>query len=191
MGRITLGGTMRKLIPSVLIVAIAVFLLSYNATGETGKEQSDNGKVENGKVELRVYNFDDYFNYLTEIEIKGLEIKNEVDVLSVEEVKYETYEITAYTSGYESTGKKPSHPQYGITASGERVKENYTIACPRSMDFGTEIYIPYFDNVFVCKDRGGAITGNRIDVYIEDLSEALEFGRQDLDVQILEQGEEE
>ena len=31
---------------------------------------------------------------------------------------------TGYTAGYESTGKKPGHPQYGITYSGVKVKRD-------------------------------------------------------------------
>lgn len=95
------------------------------------------------------------------------------------------YEITAYTAGYESTGKTQEHPAYGITASGELVKENYTIACPPELEFGTEVYIPYFSQKFVCEDRGGAIKGKTIDVYMEKLDDAKEFGRQMLEVHIL------
>lgn len=98
---------------------------------------------------------------------------------------YETFEITAYTAGIESTGKTPDHPEYGITASGKTVEEGTTIACPPSMEFGTQIYIPYFDNTFTCHDRGSAIVEGHLDVYMEDLDDALEFGRRDLPVEIL------
>jgi 3D (Asp-Asp-Asp) domain-containing protein len=105
------------------------------------------------------------------------------------EKKFEEWEITAYTAGKESTGKSKGDKDYGVTASGEIVKEEHTVACPRSLPFGTEIFIPYFDNTFVCEDRGGAITEGHIDVYMEDLDEALEFGRQKLDVAIIEKVE--
>lgn len=91
--------------------------------------------------------------------------------------KKDFYNLTAYTSGRESTGKDSSHPLYGVTASGEKVKENYTIACPKELKFGTQVYIPSLENVYVCTDRGGAIKNKIIDVYIADLSKALEFGR--------------
>jgi hypothetical protein len=38
------------------------------------------------------------------------------------------FKITAYTAGPESTGKRPGDPEYGITASGEKVEEWITIA---------------------------------------------------------------
>ena len=41
--------------------------------------------------------------------------------------KYRSIEMTAtgYTSGIESTGKRPGHPEYGITYSGVKVKRIY------------------------------------------------------------------
>lgn len=102
------------------------------------------------------------------------------------QIEYEIYEVTAYTANFESTGKHPDHPEYGITASGARVQENHTIACGKDLAFGTQVYIPYFDNVFTCEDRGGAITTGKIDVYMESLDDALSFGRRQLEVQILD-----
>lgn len=97
----------------------------------------------------------------------------------------ETYVVTAYTAGYESTGKHPGDKGYGITASGKHVQEGITIACPPELEFGTKVHI---ENVGerICYDRGGAIQGKRIDVYMENLHDALEFGKQSLEVQIIE-----
>ena len=93
---------------------------------------------------------------------------------------------TAYCSCTICTGKGN-----GITASGTRATANRTIAAPRSFSFGTEFYIPYFRNnanrgIFVVEDRGGAIKGNRIDIYFNSHEEALRFGRRTLKVYILE-----
>lgn len=117
------------------------------------------------------------------------------EVEEIEKVEYMTYEVTAYTEGYESTGKRPGDPGYGeVAASGTSyanfeplfVKENHTIACGPEHEFGTEIYIPYFDTTFTCEDRGGAIKEGYIDVYIPSLVDALEFGRRDLEVIVRE-----
>ncbi|CDQ41368.1 MULTISPECIES: LysM peptidoglycan-binding domain-containing protein [Virgibacillus] len=105
--------------------------------------------------------------------------------LTIPDVKGETYTVTAYTAGYESTGKEPGDPGYGITASGAEVQEGQTVACPPDLSFGTKISIPYFDKTFTCEDRGGAITGDRLDVYMNDLDDALEFGVKELPVQIV------
>lgn len=97
---------------------------------------------------------------------------------------YKTFSVTAYTSGYESTQKKKGHPLYGITASGERVKEGVTVACPRSLEFGTKVYIKELDHTYICQDRGGAIKEGHLDIYVNDLKKAKEFGRQKLHVKI-------
>ena len=99
--------------------------------------------------------------------------------------RYAVYEITAYTAGFESTGKLPSHPYYGITASGAQVQERYTVACPPEIPFGTSIYIKELKWVYRCEDRGSAITANHLDIYIADLKQALKFGRQKMHIFIL------
>ncbi|MDM5298159.1 3D domain-containing protein [Bacillus pumilus] len=87
--------------------------------------------------------------------------------------------VTAYTNGYESTGKHPGQSEYGKTASGVTTRQGITIACPPYMEFGTKLYI---ENVGlrVCQDRGGDIKGNRLDVFIESIQKAREFGRKTL-----------
>jgi len=84
--------------------------------------------------------------------------------------------LTAYTAGVESTGKSPSHPQYGITYSGSRAEEGRTIAVdPKIIPIGTTVFI---DGIGIRKaeDTGSAIRGARIDVFMQDVDEALEFG---------------
>lgn len=98
---------------------------------------------------------------------------------------YQIFEITAYTAGKESTGKTESHALYGITASGEPALERITIACPKSMPFGTKVYIPAFETVFTCMDRGSAITEGKLDIYMEDIVHAQMFGRQKLQAMVL------
>lgn len=109
----------------------------------------------------------------------------EVSRGEVKKSNVQRYEVTAYTSGVESTGKSPGDPGYGITASGERAQEGVTIACPKHIPFGTKMKI---ENVGyrVCKDTGSDITFGRIDVYMDSLSAAQSFGRQSLMVEVVE-----
>ncbi|MGI6350031.1 MAG: 3D domain-containing protein [Eubacteriales bacterium] len=79
----------------------------------------------------------------------------------------------------------------GYTATGAKATQYVTIAAPRNIPFGTRIYIPYFKDapnggIFVVQDRGGAITNNRLDVYFDSHRAALNFGRKNLEVHILE-----
>ena len=99
--------------------------------------------------------------------------------------------VTMYTLDPAECGKYPGDPGYGITASGNYVQEWYTVAAGPSIPFGTRVYIPYFADypnggVFVVQDRGGAIGDYNIDVYVNDKATALNFGRQSLEVQILD-----
>lgn len=97
--------------------------------------------------------------------------------IDTDESDFEYYELTAYTNGVESTGKRPGDKDYGITASGERTKEGVTIAADWSkLPKGTVVWIEGVGERTV-QDKGGAIKGNRIDVFFEDLDEAKEFGR--------------
>jgi 3D (Asp-Asp-Asp) domain-containing protein len=99
---------------------------------------------------------------------------------------YQEFEVTAYTAGFESTGKTLGHKDYGVTASGEMAVERITLACPQSFQFGTKVYIPAFETVFTCQDRGSDIVEGKLDIYMEDLADAQMFGRQNLDVYVLQ-----
>jgi 3D (Asp-Asp-Asp) domain-containing protein len=105
------------------------------------------------------------------------------NVTAAEVTKPRVYTVTAYTAGPESTGKSVGHPAYGVTASGERVQDGHTAACPRELAYGTVIDIEGVGER-VCSDRGGAIKGARIDVYMTRLSDAKEFGKRKLNVTI-------
>ena len=86
--------------------------------------------------------------------------------------------ITAYTKNDKGMNGK------GITANGEHVIEGRTIAADASIPFGTEIYIPALGKTYTVTDRGGAIHGNRLDLYIEHRKDAMKFGVQELEVLI-------
>lgn len=93
----------------------------------------------------------------------------------------EPFEInaSAYTASADECGNDK-----GITSSGIRVKENRTIACPPSFPFGTKLSIEGM-GTYVCEDRGGAIKGNHIDIYMLTKKEAFAFGRQHLMAQVV------
>lgn len=63
----------------------------------------------------------------------------------------------------------------GITASGTVPQEGRTIAMDKRFPFGTEIVID--DTVYCVEDRGGAIKGNKIDIFVSDHQTALRNGR--------------
>jgi 3D (Asp-Asp-Asp) domain-containing protein len=80
-----------------------------------------------------------------------------------------TINASAYTAAADECGKSD-----GITASGLKVAEKRTLACPPNFPFGTKIAIEGMGE-FRCEDRGGAIKGNKIDIYMETKKEAFSF----------------
>lgn len=96
-------------------------------------------------------------------------------------------EITAYTAGFESTGKHPGDPGYGLTYSGARAKQWHTVAAGPDIPLGTKLFIPVLADkpnggIFTVEDRGGAITNAHLDLYVDSLGEARSWGRQHLEV---------
>ncbi|MCL6515475.1 3D domain-containing protein [Alicyclobacillus sp.] len=84
--------------------------------------------------------------------------------------------LTAYTAGYESTGKLPGDPLYGVTSTGKHVVEGETVAVdPRVIPYGTRVFIPGV-GYRIAEDTGGAIVGNHIDIYYDDVRVARKFG---------------
>jgi len=78
----------------------------------------------------------------------------------------------------------------GITAGGEPVTANggRFVAAPKDIAFGAMVQVPgYADGRPVpVLDRGGAIKGDRLDVFFRTHAEALAWGVRWLDVTILE-----
>lgn len=86
---------------------------------------------------------------------------------------------SAYTAAADECGKTD-----GVTASGLKVQEKRTLACPPQYPFGTKIKIEGY-GTYTCEDRGGAIKGNKFDIYMQTKSEAFAFGRRNLEAEVL------
>ncbi len=96
-------------------------------------------------------------------------------------------EVTAYCPCTRCCGPQAR----GVTASGKPVSYNqgaFVAADTRLLPFGTRLNIPgYSGNATVeVIDRGGAIKGNKLDVYYPTHQQAREWGRQWLPVTISE-----
>jgi len=127
--------------------------------------------------------------YISSEEIEGPQTLEEA--INLEQYPTETVVATGYTAGVESTGKSPEHPQYGITYSGVKVKRDLysTIAAdPSVFPIGTILYIPEY-GYGVVADTGGAIKGNKIDLYFDTVDEVYsQWGKRELDVYVVQRG---
>ena len=100
-------------------------------------------------------------------------------------------EATAYDLSFESTGKRPGDPYYGITASGMKAGPGVVAVDPRVIPLGTRLYIESMDSTpsygfAIAGDTGGAIKGHKIDLFFHTRTEVRNFGRRNVKVYILE-----
>ena len=89
------------------------------------------------------------------------------------------FKVTAYCSCAKCCGKTT-----GITASGTKATAGRTIATSGQFAFGTKLNIN--GQEYTVEDRGGAIQGNRIDVFMNSHAEALAWGVKYLPVTVVE-----
>jgi 3D (Asp-Asp-Asp) domain-containing protein/LysM repeat protein len=91
-----------------------------------------------------------------------------------------TVEATAYTASCEGCS--------GITATGINLLENpnqkVISVDPSVIPLGSKVYVEGYGEA-IAGDTGGAIKGNKIDVFIPSKQEAIDFGRKQLKVTIL------
>ncbi|MBR4151928.1 MAG: peptidoglycan-binding protein [Selenomonadaceae bacterium] len=102
-------------------------------------------------------------------ELNDLEIPNCVRVVRVEATAYSSAQ--AGLSAYTAMGTLCQH---GVIATD-----------PHFIPLGTKVFIPGYGYA-VAEDTGGAIVGNKIDVAFDTVGECYEFGRQWIDLYILE-----
>ncbi len=91
--------------------------------------------------------------------------------------------ITAYCPCEKCCGKYSN----GKTACGHKIRPGDSfVAADRKYPFGTEMIIADYNNGEPVKvlDRGGAIRGNRLDVFFRSHKEALKWGVKYLDVKV-------
>ena len=89
------------------------------------------------------------------------------------------FKVTAYCSCAKCCGKTN-----GITASGTKATAGRTIATSSQFAFGTKLDIGGY--TYVVEDRGGAIQGNKIDIYMNSHAEALAWGVKYLPVTVVQ-----
>ena len=121
------------------------------------------------------------------------------DTIIVNEKKYRVVKCldvkaTAYTKYYECTGKNPGDPYFGITASGLPVEIGHIAVDPKVIPLHSKVYVEGKDElgkkytgIYTATDTGGAIKGNRIDVYMEDFKEMYTFGIRQMRIYVVEE----
>ena len=88
------------------------------------------------------------------------------------------YKITAYCPCSKCCGKAT-----GRTASGTKATAGRTVAASGKFAFGTKLNIG--GHVYTVEDRGGAVKGNKIDIFVNSHAEALQWGVRYLNVSVV------
>ena len=91
--------------------------------------------------------------------------------------------VTAYCPCPKCCGKYSGGP----TACGHKIlPADVFVAADKKYCFGTEVIVPGYSNEEPVKvlDRGGAIQGDRLDVFFNSHEEALEWGVKYLDIKV-------
>lgn len=205
--------TIKRILMSVLF-CIAVFTTFQTLSGIKVKAATEDVEIENsyngqaGADDNRTYHNNSYksldislksLNHIDTIAtkisssnpVKGNPPKLE-DAFNWSEYPKVTVTATGYTAGVESTGKYANDPEYGITFSGVKVKRDLysTIAADLNVfPIGTILFIPGY-GYGVVADKGGAIQGNRLDLYYETVDDVYQqWGKKTLDVYVVQKGE--
>ena len=101
---------------------------------------------------------------------------------------------TTYDLSYESCGKYPDHPAYGITYTGKKAIKGRTIAVdPSIIPLGSNVYIEFpkpYSNLtgwYTAEDTGSKVKGNIIDVFLGESAfhEMERFGSRKVEVKIM------
>lgn len=170
-------------------------LSSYLATGSQEETTGSNSDHKLKPMEVA-------FKFLQKVTNLNLKISSSEKVSgsiptleeSVDWSQYPTAEViaTGYTAGYESTGKDPGHPEYGITYSGVKVTRDLYSTVAADLDvfpIGTILFIPDY-GYGVVADKGGAIKGNKVDLYYETVEDVYnEWGKKKVEVYVIEKGD--
>lgn len=115
------------------------------------------------------------------------------------------FTVTAYDLSVDSCGKKPNHPQYGMTRSGSSLightwKTARAIATdPKVIPLGSKVEVTFLDEsyskyngTYTSVDTGSAVKGKIIDLFLGDYNQerahqdVWDFGRAKAIVRILE-----
>jgi 3D (Asp-Asp-Asp) domain-containing protein len=80
----------------------------------------------------------------------------------------------------------------GNMRTGVRTRDGMAAGDPRVLPLGSVVRVTHPDGrpigIFVIMDTGGAIKGNKIDIYVDSCPEAIRWGRRPVITEVLSTG---
>ena len=150
---------------------------SLNVRSGASTSYSVIGKVTKGE-EVKILSSNDgwykieYSNTTGWVSKDYISTSNSSDISSKEVVK--TLDVKAYAY----TGD-------GITATGTVPKYGTIAVDPTVIPYGTKVYIKELDKIFTAEDCGGAIKGNKIDIFMTSEKACNDWGVRNITIEIL------
>jgi len=74
---------------------------------------------------------------------------------------------------------------YSTTSTGQKPVWGTIAVDPKVIPYGTKVYIPQFGRTFIANNTGGAIKGNKIDIFMNSKKECYNWGRRTIEIQII------
>lgn len=74
---------------------------------------------------------------------------------------------------------------YSTTSTGQKPMWGTIAVDPKVIPYGTKVYIPQFNKIFVANNTGGAIKGNKIDIFMNTKKECYNWGRKNIEIHVL------
>lgn len=104
-----------------------------------------------------------------------------------------TPHVASVKAGETHTFSATAYCQKGRTSSGRIARVRHTVAAdPHVLPPGSKIRVSHagsYSGVYSVEDQGKAVRGRTIDLFIPRLAEARQFGRKQVEVTLLSQGE--
>ncbi len=152
----------------IILTLIAIFVTIISKEEEIIVEQNNLMRIDTNITE----EYEEEIQYVEKIDYSQYSFMEKV--VSQEKYLWKQFIVTAYCPCIKCCGKTN-----GITASGKQATQGITIATSKQYAFGTKMEIQGY-GIYEVQDRGGAIQGDKIDIFFNSHDEALKFGRRTL-----------
>ena len=117
---------------------------------------------------------------------KYISTPNSEDYSSNDYYLEETIEEESYDSSNALSFTATAYSGDTITSTGTVPRYGTIAVDPSVIPYGSKVYIHELGEVFTAEDCGGAIKGNKIDIYMNSESECYNWGRRNVTLEIVE-----
>lgn len=99
------------------------------------------------------------------------------------------FTVTAYAQGCIMPRSGREHTHLNPAAYGKLPEANWSVAAPPDLPFGTVLELSYRGIITrrIVHDRGRAIKGKRLDLFVEDCERARRWGKKKVWVRVVRQ----